>query len=42
MVFPETFEQYKDLLVEGNTVLINGETSKRDKTSIIANKVKQV
>ena len=41
-VFPEAFEEYKDLLVEGNTVLINGEISKRDKTSIIANKVKQV
>lgn len=41
-VFPETFEEYKDLLVEGNTVLINGEISKRDKTSIIVNKVRQV
>jgi DNA polymerase III alpha subunit len=41
-VFPEAFEEYKDLLVEGNTVLINGEASKRDKTSIIVNKVRQV
>ena len=41
-VFPETYAEYRDLLVEGNTVLINGEVSKRDKTSIIANKVRQV
>lgn len=41
-IFPEAFEEYKDLLVNGNTVLINGEVSKRDKTSIIVNKVKQV
>jgi DNA polymerase-3 subunit alpha len=41
-VFPEAFEEYKDLLVEGNTVLIHGEISKRDKTSIIVNRVKQV
>lgn len=41
-VFPEAFEEYKDLLTEGNTVLISGEVSKRDKTSIIANKIRQV
>lgn len=40
--FPEAFDEYKDLLVEGNTVLIHGEISKRDKTSIIVNKVRQV
>ncbi len=41
-VFPETFETYKDLLVEKNTILINGEMSKRDKGSIIANIIKQI
>lgn len=41
-VFPESYENYKDLLIENNTVLIQGEISKRDKSSIIANKITQV
>lgn len=41
-VFPESYSEYRDLLIEGNTVLISGEVSKRDKTSLICNKVRQV
>ena len=41
-VFPECYEKYRDLLVEGNTVFIQGETSKKENTSVIINKVSQV
>ena len=41
-VFPEQYSEFKDLLTDGNTVLINGEISKKEKTSIIVNKVTQV
>jgi len=41
-VFPEAYSEYKDLIIEQNTVLIHGETSKKDKTSLIVNKVKQI
>jgi len=41
-IFPEAFTKYKDLLIERNTVLLNGEISKKDKGSIIVNKVIQV
>ena len=41
-VFPECYEKHRDLLVEGNTVLMIGETSKRDKTSLIVNQVSQI
>lgn len=41
-VFPEAYSEYKDLLTDGNTVLINGEISKKEKTSLIANKVTQI
>jgi DNA polymerase III alpha subunit len=41
-VFPECYEEHRDLLVEGNTVLMIGETSKRDRTSLIVNKVSQI
>ena len=41
-VFPECYQQYRDLLIEGNTVFINGEISKKDTTSVIINKVSQV
>jgi DNA polymerase-3 subunit alpha len=41
-LFPEAYGKYKDMLVERNTVLLNGEISKRDKNSIIVNKVIQV
>jgi hypothetical protein len=36
------FTKYKDLLIERNTVFIDGEVSKRDKNSIVVNKVIQV
>ena len=41
-VFPEAYEENRDLLIEGNTVLIIGEISKKDKKSIIVNKVSQI
>jgi DNA polymerase III alpha subunit len=41
-VFPECYEKHRDLLVEGNTVLMIGETSKRDNTSLIVNQVSQI
>ena len=41
-VFPEAYRNYKDLLIEGNTVLLSGEVSKRDKNAIIVNKVRQI
>ena len=41
-IFPECYEKHRDLLVEGNTVLMVGETSKRDKTSLIVNQVSQI
>ena len=42
MVFPECYSKHKDLLVEGNTVLMAGEISKRENTSLIVNKVSQI
>ena len=41
-IFPESYEKYKELLVEGNTVLIDGEISKKENTSLIVNKVSQI
>ena len=41
-VFPECYEKHRDLLIEGNTVLMIGETSKKDKTSLIVNQVSQI
>ena len=41
-VFPESYQKYRDLLIEGNTVFIQGETSKKENTSVIINKVSQV
>lgn len=41
-IFPKEYEEYKDLLLENNTVLLMGEISKRDKNSVVINKVIQV
>ena len=41
-IFPESYKKYKELLVEGNTVLIDGEISKKENTSLIVNKVSQI
>ena len=41
-IFPEAYKEHRDVLVEGNTVLINGEVSKKDSTSIIVNKASQI
>ena len=42
MVFPECYRKHRDLLVEGNTVLMAGEISKRENTSLIVDKVSQI
>lgn len=41
-VFPESYEKYKDLLVEGNTVYLKCEISKKENTSAIINTVQQI
>ena len=41
-IFPESYEKHRDLLIEGNTVLLIGEISKKDKKSMIVNKVSQI
>jgi DNA polymerase-3 subunit alpha len=41
-IFPDSYQKYKDLLVEENTVLIRGEVSKMDRSSLIANDIKQI
>lgn len=41
-IFPECYEKHRDLLVESNTVLMIGEISKKDKTSLIVNKLTQI
>jgi DNA polymerase III alpha subunit len=41
-VFPDAYREHRDVLIEGNTVLINGEVSKKDKSSIIVNKASQI
>ena len=41
-VFPESYKAYRDVLIEGNTVLIQAEISKKDDTSIIINKASQI
>lgn len=41
-IFPDTYKEYRDILVEGNTVLLSGEISKKDRDSFIVNKVAQV
>lgn len=40
--FPEDYSKHKNLLSEGNTVLINGTVSSRDGNSLILNKVSQI
>lgn len=41
-IFPKEYEEHKDLLLENNTVLLLGEVSKKDKNSVIINKVIQI
>jgi DNA polymerase III alpha subunit len=41
-VFPETYEKNKSFLLEGNTVMLMCEPSKKDKGSVIVNKVIQI
>jgi DNA polymerase-3 subunit alpha len=41
IIFPEAYKDYKDLIIERNTVLLMGEISKKDKNSIVVNKIVQ-
>ena len=41
-IFPEQYEQFKDLLIEENTVILSGEVSKKENTSVIVSKVTQI
>ena len=41
VIFSDTWEEYRDLLLEGNTVMINGELD-RAKESFMINKVWQI
>ena len=41
-VFPECYSKHKDVLVEGNTVLMTGEISKRENSSLIVDTVSQL
>lgn len=42
VVFPETWEKNKNLLIETNTVLLIGQVQQRDRGSLIVNEVKQI
>ena len=42
VVFPESYNQHKDLLLETNTVLLIGEINSKDKGSLIVNQVSQI
>ena len=41
IVFPDAYEENKQLLYEGNTVIVIGQVSKKKDTSLIINKVSQ-
>lgn len=41
-VFPETYEEYKNVLLEENTVMLLCEPSKKEKGSVIVNKAIQI
>lgn len=41
-IFPEPYEKHRELLIEGNTIMIKGEISKRENTSLIVNSVSQI
>lgn len=41
-IFPEAYNDYKDLLIENNTVLLIGEVSKKEKGAMIVNQVSQI
>ena len=42
IIFPEAYEKHKDILLEGNTVMIIGQISTKKDNSLIINKVSQV
>tara|TARA_R110000744_G_scaffold3161_2_gene12273 strand:+ start:4266 stop:5825 length:1560 start_codon:yes stop_codon:yes gene_type:complete len=42
IMFPEAYAEYKDIMYEGNTVLLFGQVSKKKDTSLIINKVSEV
>lgn len=42
IVFPDCYGEFKNLIIQNNTVLLSGEVSKKDKRSLIVNSVKQI
>ena len=42
IVFPEDYQKNKEFLVEGNMVILMGQTSKKEDGGIIVNKVCQI
>lgn len=42
VVFPDCYDSCRDVIIEGNTVLISGEISKKQKKSVMVNTVKQI
>ncbi len=41
-IFPECYSEFKNCIIEKNTVLLSGEISKKDKKSLIVNSIKQI
>jgi len=41
-VFPDCFSENRNTLIQGNTVMIMGEISQKDRCSLIANKITQI
>ena len=39
VIFPESYQKYKNVLFEGNTVIIMGKTSSKKDNSLIVEKV---
>ena len=42
IMFPDAYDEFKNILYEGNTVIVFGQVSKKKDTSLIINKVSQV
>ena len=42
IMFPDAYDEFKNILYEGNTVIVFAQVSKKKDTSLIINKVSQV
>ena len=42
IIFPDAYGEFKNFIIQNNTVLLTGEVSKKDKRSLIVNSVKQI